>query len=112
MRPEKLQAAESDFRPGSGDDFPVMIEERDISSSVGLQRVSTHCPVANSELPCYVAYSRTPYRYGIVAGAGAGRNLRALEFFVGRGCVLHERGELGNIARSNVQRRFSIWTEK
>jgi hypothetical protein len=122
-RPEKLQAAEFDFRPGSADDFPVMIEENDgrpgllieehdISSSVGLEHVSTHCPVTNSERLYCVASSGTPYRHGIVAGAGTRRNSRALEFFLCRGCVLYERGKIGNITRSNVQRRIFVWMEK
>jgi hypothetical protein len=93
-------------RPG------LLIEEHDISSSVGLEHVSTHCPVTDSWLFYCVASSGAPHRHGTVAGAGAGRNSRALEFFIYRACVLHERGKLGNIAHSNVQRRIFMWMEK
>jgi hypothetical protein len=90
----------------------VLIEEHDISFSVGLEHVSAHCPVTDSGLFCCVTSSGTPDRHGIFAGAGTGRNSRALGFFVRRGCVLCERGKLGSIARSNAKRRNSVWMGK
>jgi hypothetical protein len=89
-----------------------LIEEHDISSSVGLEHVPAHCPVTDSGLFYCIASGGTSYRHGIVAGAGAGRDSRAMEFFLCRGCVLYERGNLGNIARSNAPRRTFVWVEK
>jgi hypothetical protein len=97
---------ECSSRPG------FLIEGHDISSSVGLEHVPAHCPVTDSGLFYCIASGGTPYRHGIVVGVGTGRNSRAMEFFLRRGCVLYERGKLGNIARSNAPGRTFVWVEK
>ncbi len=91
------------FRPGSTDDFPIMmeeqvghpgllIEEHNISSFVGLEYTLAHSPVTDSGLPYCVASSGEPYRHGTVVGTAIGRNSHALKLFVRSSCASYERG--------------------
>jgi hypothetical protein len=92
------------FRPGSTDDFPIMIEEQvdrpallieehNISSFVGLAYTLAYSPVTNSGLSYSVASSGAPYRHRNIFGAAIGRSSHALKCFVRSSCLSYERGD-------------------
>jgi hypothetical protein len=111
------------FGHGSAEDFPVMIEkhvcrpallleELDNSHFFGLEHVSAHYPVTGSCLFHSVASSGALYRTEVISVSRTSGNPLAPEFFVRRGCVLHRRKKLENIACFEVPHRIFVWMKK